>query len=261
METSTRTNTLPVLPLTTGVVLPQMVVTLALETGEAKAAADAALGGDRRVLLVPRTEHGYARVGTVAHIEDAGDLPSGLRALVVRGVQRAVIGAGVAGDGPASGSRPSWSTRPVRCPTAPASWRGVPRRRREHPRAPGRPPGRRVVARHHRPRGDGRHRRLLARPQLRAQDRGARDPRRRAAPRARARLGARDAGRPHAQGAHPLRRRRRHGEDAARVPAAPAAGGHPQGARRGRRGERDRRVPPPARRGGAARRRARRGRA
>ena len=100
METSERTHTLPVLPLTTGVVLPQMVVTLALETGEARAAADAALAGDRRVLLVPRTERGYARVGTLAHIEDAGDLPSGIRALVVRGLQRAVIGAGVAGQGP-----------------------------------------------------------------------------------------------------------------------------------------------------------------
>jgi ATP-dependent Lon protease len=100
VETDERTTTLPVLPLTAGVVLPQMVVTLALETGEAKAAADAALGGDRRVLLVPRTERGYARVGTLAHIEDAGDLPSGLRALVVRGVQRAVIGAGVSGGGP-----------------------------------------------------------------------------------------------------------------------------------------------------------------
>ena len=99
METEARTDTFPVLPLTTGVVLPQMVVTLALETGEAKAAADAALARDRRVLLVPRTQQGYARVGTVAHIEDAGDLPSGLRALVVRGVRRAVIGAGVAGDG------------------------------------------------------------------------------------------------------------------------------------------------------------------
>jgi len=100
VETSERTHTLPVLPLTTGVVLPQMVVTLALETGEARAAADAALAGDRRVLLVPRTERGYARVGTLAHIEDAGDLPSGIRALVVRGLQRAVIGAGVAGQGP-----------------------------------------------------------------------------------------------------------------------------------------------------------------
>jgi ATP-dependent Lon protease len=101
METTDRTETLPVLPLTTGVVLPQMVVTLALETDEARAAAAAAMEGDRRVLLVPRVDRSYARVGTVAQIEDAGDLPSGIRALVIRGVQRAVIGAGVPGSGPA----------------------------------------------------------------------------------------------------------------------------------------------------------------
>ncbi len=40
--------TLPLLPLSTGVVLPQMVVTLALETDEARAAADAADRGRRR---------------------------------------------------------------------------------------------------------------------------------------------------------------------------------------------------------------------
>ena len=118
METAASTQTHPVLPLTTGVVLPQMVVTLALETGEARAAADAALARDRRVLLVPRTEHGYARVGTLAHIEDAGDLPSGLRALVVRGVQRAVIGAGVAGEGPGL-----WVEAELVDETAPASAR------------------------------------------------------------------------------------------------------------------------------------------
>ncbi len=37
--------TLPLLPLTTGVVLPQMVVTLAVESPEARDAADGALGG------------------------------------------------------------------------------------------------------------------------------------------------------------------------------------------------------------------------
>ena len=91
----TRVRTLPVLPLTTGVVGPQMVVTLALETPEARAAADDASRGDGRILLVPRLEGGrYARVGTVAKIEQDGGLPGGQRALVVRGLERAVIGAG-----------------------------------------------------------------------------------------------------------------------------------------------------------------------
>jgi ATP-dependent Lon protease len=89
--------TLPLLPLASGVVLPQMVVTLALETEEAKAAADAAAGGDGQLLLVPRVDGRYARVGTIARVESGGELPNGVRALVMRGVQRAVVGAGVAG--------------------------------------------------------------------------------------------------------------------------------------------------------------------
>jgi ATP-dependent Lon protease len=89
--------TLPLLPLASGVVLPQMVVTLALETDEARAAADAAVDGDGQLLLVPRLDGRYARVGTIAHVESAGELPNGVRALVLRGVQRAVVGVGVAG--------------------------------------------------------------------------------------------------------------------------------------------------------------------
>ena len=89
--------TLPLLPLPSGVVLPQMVVTLALETDEAKAVADAAASGDGQMLLVPRVDGRYARVGTIAHVESGGELPNGVRALVLRGVRRAVVGVGVAG--------------------------------------------------------------------------------------------------------------------------------------------------------------------
>ena len=92
-------HTLPLLPLTSGVVLPGMVVTMALETDEAKAAAEAAQLADGRVLLVPRVDGRYARIGTISNIEEAGQLPSGVSALVVRGVQRAAIGAGVPGTG------------------------------------------------------------------------------------------------------------------------------------------------------------------
>jgi ATP-dependent Lon protease len=94
------TAALPVLPLTSGVVLPGMVVTIALETDEARAAIDAA-GSTGTLLLVPRVDGRYARVGVVAHIEDRGGLPNGTPALVVRGEQRASIGAGVSGTGPA----------------------------------------------------------------------------------------------------------------------------------------------------------------
>ena len=97
---TTETTILPVLPLTSGVVLPGMVVTLALETEEARGAADAAIKGDGTLLLVPRIQGGgYARVGTVAKLEDVGNLVTGLRAVVVRGISRAVIGAAGTGVG------------------------------------------------------------------------------------------------------------------------------------------------------------------
>ena len=93
------TLNLPVLPLGSGVLLPGMVVTIALETPEAKAAADAAGGG--HLLVVPRVGRRYASVGTVAEITDEGQLRGGLRAVVVHGLHRAVIGVGVPGSGDA----------------------------------------------------------------------------------------------------------------------------------------------------------------
>ena len=42
MATESKTQTLPVLPLESGVILPQMVVTVALETPEARDAVGAA---------------------------------------------------------------------------------------------------------------------------------------------------------------------------------------------------------------------------
>src|SRR5688500_4009203 len=95
----TRIVTLPLLPLTQGVVLPQMVVPLALETPEAQAAADAAAASEGRLVLVPKLEgegdRRFASVGTVAHIQEAGRLPNGTRAVLVRGLTRARIGAGM----------------------------------------------------------------------------------------------------------------------------------------------------------------------
>ncbi len=91
----TGTLTLPVLPLPDGVVLPGMVLTIALETDEAKATV-AATGDDDRLLLVPKVDGRHASVGTVAHIESSGTLPSGTPALVVRATARARLRAGVA---------------------------------------------------------------------------------------------------------------------------------------------------------------------
>jgi len=94
------TVTLPVLPLTTGVVLPGMVLTVALETTEAQVAAKAA-GDDGHLLLVPRVEGRYASVGVIARIESTGTLPNGTSALVIRAINRARVGAGVVGAGDA----------------------------------------------------------------------------------------------------------------------------------------------------------------
>jgi ATP-dependent Lon protease len=95
-------QTLPLLPLTSGVVLPGMVVTATLETAEARAATTAASDAGQLLVLVPKVGDRYARVGTVAKIEDSGELPGGQMAIVVRGLHRAAISAGVAGTGSAT---------------------------------------------------------------------------------------------------------------------------------------------------------------
>src|SRR5438309_6835086 len=101
------TQALPLLPLPTGVVLPGMVVTLALDSPETEAAAQAALGGDGRLLLVPFVNGTYARVGTVAQVDTAGELPNGMRALILRGLHRAILGSGVPGIDSGTGATTS----------------------------------------------------------------------------------------------------------------------------------------------------------
>jgi ATP-dependent Lon protease len=100
LASSTEHNTLPVLPLPGDVLLPGMVVTISLESAEAKAAAEAAGNSDQTLLLVPRIGSRYATVGVVGTIESAGQLPGGTQALVVRATGRAHVGQGVVGTGP-----------------------------------------------------------------------------------------------------------------------------------------------------------------
>ncbi|WP_433263958.1 endopeptidase La [Actinosynnema sp. CS-041913] len=101
------TLALPVLPLDDVVVLPGMVVPIRLTgsdaTAEARAAVEAASagGGEARVLLVPRLDGKYAKVGTLAVIEQVGRLSGGERAAVVRGTERVRIGTGTTGPGAA----------------------------------------------------------------------------------------------------------------------------------------------------------------
>jgi ATP-dependent Lon protease len=69
-------------PLEDTVVFPGMTVTLTVEAGD-----------EDRVLLVPRHEQEYAKVGTVAEVADRVRLPGGGTAVAFNGLHRAVIGA------------------------------------------------------------------------------------------------------------------------------------------------------------------------
>ncbi|GGP48137.1 endopeptidase La [Saccharothrix coeruleofusca] len=104
------TLALPLLPLDDVVVLPGMVVPIRLTGSDARAearaaveAASAAASDDAkaRVLLVPRLDGKYAKVGTLAVIEQVGRLSGGERAAVVRGESRVRIGTGTTGPGAA----------------------------------------------------------------------------------------------------------------------------------------------------------------
>ncbi|MGH2770369.1 MAG: endopeptidase La [Actinomycetota bacterium] len=93
------TKILPLFPLDGAVILPHMVVTIAVEGDIAQDALAAARQEDGLLLLVPRTEGGYARIGVIAKVEDVGRLPNGSEVAILRGISRASIGSGVSGEG------------------------------------------------------------------------------------------------------------------------------------------------------------------
>src|SRR3989442_10577629 len=76
------------------VILPHMTVPVAVDSESARAAVVASRQTDGLVVLVPRIDGQYARVGTVAHIEESGRLPDGRQASVFRGQYRAVLNSG-----------------------------------------------------------------------------------------------------------------------------------------------------------------------
>src|ERR1700743_661207 len=101
--------TLPILPLDDTVVLPGMVVPVSLGVTEIRAAVEAARASAREtsedtkgeVLVVPRLNGKYAKVGTIGVIEQLGRLPGGEQVAVVRGTNRVKIGSGTTGPGAA----------------------------------------------------------------------------------------------------------------------------------------------------------------
>src|SRR5205823_5661926 len=82
---------LPLLPLDDRVILPHMTVPVAVDSESARAAVLAARQTDGLVVLVPRIDGRFARLGTVAHIDESGRLPDGRQASVFRGQYRAVL--------------------------------------------------------------------------------------------------------------------------------------------------------------------------
>src|SRR5918994_6050817 len=69
-------------PLDDIVVFPNMNVTLTVDVGD-----------EERVLLVPKHEDEYAKIGTVAQVTDRIRLPGGGRAVALEGLYRGVAGA------------------------------------------------------------------------------------------------------------------------------------------------------------------------
>src|SRR6266496_4260035 len=75
-------STLLLVPLDDIVVFPNMNVTITAEVGD-----------EERVLLVPRHEGDYAKVGTVAQVADRVRLPGGGQAVNLVGLHRGIAGA------------------------------------------------------------------------------------------------------------------------------------------------------------------------
>jgi ATP-dependent Lon protease len=75
-------STLLLVPLEDVVVFPNMNVTLPVD-----------VGGEDRVLLVPRHENAYAKVGTVAEVAERVRLPGGGHAIALVGLHRGIAGA------------------------------------------------------------------------------------------------------------------------------------------------------------------------
>jgi ATP-dependent Lon protease len=88
------TELLPILQLDEVVVLPGMTVTLAVEGDTQQAAVEAAQSGNRLLLLVPRVNGSFAAIGTVARLEESGQLPTGAAVSIIRGLHRARLGGG-----------------------------------------------------------------------------------------------------------------------------------------------------------------------
>ena len=215
---------LRLVPLDDVVVFPGMPVTLPAD-----------VGGDDRVLLIPRRGSGYAKVGVVAEVTErvaiggrgvASFMPlhRGLPGAAHDRAGRRPARGGRGASGPGSRAEPDPRARA----RVPGGGGGDPRAARR------RRPDQRLRPLDHPSGRAGGHGRLLAGPELRAEAGAARGPGRGRAADPRPPLPAGAPGGAARSQAHPRRGGVGDAEAAARVPAAPADGRDPQGARRER---------------------------
>ena len=235
-EANEASRVVPVLFTSDSIVLPGMVVPIELDDA-ARAAVDAARASESGELLIaPRLEDRYPSYGVLASIVQVGRVAGGNgTAAVVRGKSRAHIGAGANGPGPALWVEVTEVEEPAR-PTRPCPGRRVQEAAAGVAAAAGGLADRRLRQPADRPVGAGRHGRLRVVPDAGAEAAAAGDARCRRAAACPDRLDQRPPRRGGGQRQDRRRRPRGHGEDAEGVPAAPAAGGDPQGTRRGRAG-------------------------
>ena len=159
-------TSLLLVPLDDTVVFPTMDVTLPVDVGD-----------ETRVLLVPRHEGEFAKVGTIAEVTDLVRLPGGGRAVSLSGVARGVAGA--AHTDSRGRLRVEVAEHPDDIPVdgrtrvAEREYRAVVEEILELRGADERVVG--VPARDRRARRPGRHDRLRARRPVRAEGRGPRD--------------------------------------------------------------------------------------
>ncbi len=95
---TTKTTTLPLLPIPNDVFFPDMVVTVEAQSPGARAAFAAAAETDGKELVaVPQLGGDYSPIGIVVRIEQQGQLPGGGEGAVLRGIRRVRIGQGETG--------------------------------------------------------------------------------------------------------------------------------------------------------------------
>ncbi|MBK5222792.1 MAG: endopeptidase La [Acidimicrobiia bacterium] len=86
-------RTLPLLPLPHGVVFPEMVLTVAAESDQARHAMADRTTGDELV-AIPQRDGQFGTIGVVVRVEQRGQLANGIDGAVLRAIRRVRIGRG-----------------------------------------------------------------------------------------------------------------------------------------------------------------------